>query len=56
MNPTSYTVQDLAEMLGCCTRTIYNYVREGKIRKIRVKRNIIFLEEHVQEFLKEYET
>lgn len=47
-----YDVKELAEYLKVSTRTIQNYIRDGKIKGKKLGRKWIFTEETIRELLK----
>lgn len=48
-----YTVDEIADLLGVCTRTIYNAIREGRPMAKRIGRLWRLKREWVEEFLGE---
>lgn len=46
------SVNDLSEMLGVSSDTIYTMVREKKIPHVRVRRRILFYTESIVEWLR----
>jgi excisionase family DNA binding protein len=47
----SYTTKDLREMFGVSMKTIYNWIRDGKIQSLNAGRKHIFLKEDLERFL-----
>lgn len=47
-----YTLEDLAEMLQVTRRTLYNYLKSGKLEANKVANKWIVSEEQLQDFLK----
>ena len=52
MKKTS-TVNEIAQYLNVSTDSIYTMVREHQIPHVRIRRRIIFLDEVVEQWLKE---
>ncbi|WP_449603631.1 helix-turn-helix domain-containing protein [Paenibacillus sp. Marseille-Q9583] len=52
MKKTS-TVNEIAQYLNVSTDSIYTMVREKQIPHVRIRRRIIFLDEVVEQWLKE---
>lgn len=46
-----YSVNELAEILGVTTRSVRNYLREGKLQGVKVGGKWKFSEENLSEFL-----
>lgn len=46
-----YTVDEVMALLQVTQRTIYNYIKSGKIKAIKVGKYWRFTEESIQEFL-----
>ncbi|MDY4307571.1 helix-turn-helix domain-containing protein [Enterococcus mundtii] len=46
-----YSVNEVAEILGVTTRSVRNYLREGKLQGIKVGGKWKFSEENLSEFL-----
>lgn len=49
----TYTVNEIAQYLNVSTDSIYTMVREKQIPHVRIRRRIIFLDEVVEQWLKE---
>ncbi|WP_342773849.1 helix-turn-helix domain-containing protein [Cohnella pontilimi] len=49
---TVLSVNDISELLGVSTDTVYTMVREKQIPHIRVRRRILFYMESIVEWLK----
>lgn len=49
---TIYTLEDIAEMLQVTRRTLYNYIKSGKLKAKKVANKWIVTEEQLQEFIK----
>jgi len=47
------TVNEIAQYLNVSTDSIYTMVREKQIPHVRIRRRIIFLDEVVEQWLKE---
>ncbi|MBT2293717.1 helix-turn-helix domain-containing protein [Paenibacillus sp. FSL R7-0204] len=52
MNKT-FTVNEIAEYLNVSTDSIYTMVREKQIPHVRIRRRIIFIDEIVEQWLKD---
>ncbi len=46
-----YTLKELEESLGITRRTIYNWIKAGKLQAIKVGKEWRVTEEQLQEFL-----
>jgi len=46
-----YTYKEVAELLRCSERTIYNRVKNGEIKPLRNGRLVLFTKECIEEFL-----
>ncbi len=46
-----YTVDDLMEMLNVKRRTVHGWVKDGKIKAVRVGRQLRFPKEYLDEYL-----
>lgn len=53
MKKRTMKVTEAAEMLGISKGFVYNLVREGKIRSIKIGRRIIILVEEIETILKQ---
>lgn len=47
-----YTAQEVADELGLSIRTIYTYVKTGKLKKRKIGRVLRFLGSDIEEYLK----
>lgn len=47
----TYTVEQVAEQLGVSVRTIREYVREGKIKAVKVGNKYIISEDNFRDFV-----
>lgn len=48
---TIYTLDELAELLKVTKRTLYNYVRSGKLEAVKVGREWRVTEDQLKDFL-----
>lgn len=48
-----YDLKEVAQMLGVSYLTVYNYVRQGKIKSVRVGRFLRVTQEEVERIMKE---
>ena len=46
-----YTVQQVAEYLNLATRTIYSYIRSGKLKAMKVGREYRITQKELERFL-----
>ncbi len=53
---TIYTLDELAELLKVTKRTLYNYVRSGKLEAVKVGREWRVTEEQLKDFLQSKST
>ena len=53
---TIYTLDELAELLKVTKRTLYNYVRSGKLEAVKVGREWRVTEDQLKHFLEEQST
>ena len=52
-----YTYREVAAILRCSEKTVYNRVRSGELRPLRNGHLVLFTEKCIEEFLKQdYET
>lgn len=51
MEKQVYTAEEVAKMLDCRPRTIYEMVKEGKLKCVKVGRLIKFPKQYIEEFL-----
>ncbi|MBQ8994405.1 MAG: helix-turn-helix domain-containing protein [Oscillospiraceae bacterium] len=49
--PKVYKISDVAEMLQVTRRTIYNYLKDGRIEAVKIGRNWYVTEEHLNNLL-----
>lgn len=49
---THYTVNEVAANLRVTPRTIYNYIKTGKLRGIKIANKWRFSKKHMDDFLK----
>lgn len=46
-----YTYKEIAEMFGVCTKTVMNWVRDGKIKVVKLsQRTVRITEEELENF------
>jgi len=48
-----YDLKEVAQMLGVSYLTVYNYVRQGRIKSVRVGRFLRVTQEEVERIMKE---
>ena len=48
-----YDLKEVSQMLGVSYLTVYNYVRQGKIKSVRVGRFLRVTQEEVERIMKE---
>lgn len=46
-----YTLEEIAEMLDVTRRTLYTYVKDGKLKAVKVGRSWRVTEENLREYL-----
>lgn len=46
-----YTREEVADILGVTARTVYNYVRDGKLKGYRISNRWLFKEEDIDTFV-----
>ena len=51
-----YTAKQVCEMLVITRRTLYNYVKTGKLKAVKVGGFLRFTEDEIQDFLQRNET
>lgn len=51
MTQQYYTISEVAEILRCSEKTVYNRVKSGKLRSIKNGRLVLFTKESIDEFL-----
>ena len=50
-NTKVYTLEDIAEMLQVTRRTLYNYIKDGKLKANKVANKWIVTEENLNDFI-----
>ena len=46
-----YTLDEVAEILHTTRRTLYTYLKEGKLKAVKIGRKWIITEENLKEFI-----
>lgn len=46
-----YTIEEVGELLHVTRRTLYTYLKEGKLKAVKVGRKWIVTEENLKEFI-----
>lgn len=54
--PLALSVKEAIARTGLSRSTLHTAVRDGRLKHCRVGRRVLFLPEHLQEFLKAHET
>lgn len=47
-----FSTKEVADMIKCCIKTIYNMIERGEIEYFRRGRHYVFTEQQVQEYLR----
>jgi excisionase family DNA binding protein len=50
LKKNSYTTKELIEILGVSVKTIYRWIKDGKIQSLNVGKKHIFLKEDLERF------
>lgn len=53
MAKRTFTVQDIAYVLNLSPQTVYKWVKDGKLRHVRLGRKIVISEKALKEYLGE---
>lgn len=46
-----YSTDDVMQILKCTRRTLYNYIKDGRLQGVKVGRKWLFTEEQIKAFL-----
>ena len=46
-----YTIEEVAELLHTTRRTLYTYLKEGKLKAVKMGRKWLITEENLKEFI-----
>ena len=50
--PKVYTVEEVMEIMHLTKRTVYNYLRDGKLKAVKVGKYWRISQENLEEFIK----
>lgn len=54
VEPLALRPRDAARVLGVCTRTLYSWVREGRIRPLKIGGTVLYPVETLRAFLSKH--
>ena len=49
--PKVYDVDDVIQIIGVCRRTVYRYVKSGKLKATKIGKRYIVTDENLRKFL-----
>ncbi len=52
MIPVLLTIHEVSEMFRSTPRTIYRWVKRGKLKAVKIDKKLLFKEEDIKELLK----